>query len=68
MKTIRYTSKRGPQKIEIQNCGEVERGKTIDVPDEVAEELTTNRPDDFELVTKTAPRTKTTEDPNTDPE
>lgn len=36
METLRYVGEEGPAGMKVPGCGEVRRGKTIDVPDEMA--------------------------------
>lgn len=55
MKRLTYTGKRGGAVMVIPGFGKVERGKTIDVSDEVAEELVGRDPANFELARSSKP-------------
>ncbi len=54
MEALRYKSGTGPAEVNIPEVGVVRRGGTIDVPDEMAEALVKDRPDEWEYVNEPA--------------
>lgn len=49
METLKYKGATGPAEVMLPEVGTVRRGETIDVPDEMAEAMVKERPDEWEF-------------------
>lgn len=56
MERLKYVGEFGPKRVSVPGCGEVERGGTLDVPNEVADRLLDRQPTEW---TKVAPENDT---------